>query len=67
MKKRFNKENVLAHIFNQFYQLETEWGFTSDNGYAQIQGADFQKVIAYGKYEALLDLYDAVLYGNLEG
>lgn len=67
MKKRFNKENVLSHIFNQFYQLETEWGFTSDNGYAQVQGADSQKVMAYGKYEALLDLYDAVLYGNLEG
>lgn len=67
MKKRFNKSNVLNHIFNEIYQLETQWGFTSDNGYAQVEGADFQKVIAYGKYQSLLDLYDAVLYVDLRG
>ena len=67
MKKRFNKENVLNHIFNEIYQLETQWGFKSDNGYAQVQGADFQKVMAYGKYQSLLDMYDSVLYVDLRG
>ena len=67
MKKRFNKSNVLNHIFNEIYELETKWGFKSDNGYAQVQSADSQKIMAYGRYESLLDLYSSVLYGDLRG
>ena len=67
MKKRFNKENVLNHIFSQIHQLEKQWNFKSDNGYAQVEGADFQKVMAYGKYQSLLDMYDSVLYVDLRG
>lgn len=67
MKKRFNKENVLNHIFTQIHQLEKQWGFKSYNGYAQVEGAEFQKVMAYGKYELLLDMYQSIFYVELEG
>lgn len=67
MKKRFNKTNVLNHVFFQIYSLEEQWGFKSDNGYAQVDGADFQKVMAYGQYQSLLDMYDAILYVDLRG
>ena len=65
MKKRFNKTNVLNHIYFEIDSLEKQWGFKSDNGYAQVEGADFQKVMAYGQYEALLDMYDDIIYNNL--
>lgn len=67
MQKRFNKTNVLNHVFFQIHSLEKQWGFTSDNGYAQVDGADFQKVMAYGQYQAMLDMYDAMLYVDLRG
>jgi len=65
MKKRFSKDTMLTHIANKMQALEKQWGFKSDNGYAQVEGADFQKVMAYGQYEALLDMYDDIIYGNL--
>jgi len=67
MQKRFNKNNVIDHISYRLTQLEQQWGFKSDNGYDQVKGADFQKVMAYGQYEALLDMYDDIAHNNLRG
>jgi hypothetical protein len=36
MQKRFNKTNVLNHVFFQIDNLEKQWGFKPDNGYAQV-------------------------------
>jgi hypothetical protein len=67
MQKRFNKNNVIDHIHHRLTQLEQQWGFKSDNGYDQVKNADFQKVMAYGQYEALLDMYDDIVHSNLRG
>jgi len=64
MQKRFNKNNVIDHISYRLTQLEQQWGFKSDNGYAQVQGADFQKVMAYGMYEGYLSMIDTINYNS---
>ena len=63
---RFNKDNVISHIWNQISYLETKWGFDSNNGYDQVKNADFHKVMAYGAYAELLDLVVDLQNGHLE-
>ena len=67
MAKRFNKENVLNHIQAELERLEKQWGFVRDNGYDQVKGSDFHRIMAYGAYDALQELDSAIWFGNLEG
>lgn len=58
---RFNKENLLNQIEKQISYLEIEWGFVSDNGTNQIKDkSDFDRVLAYGEYRQLVDIYEGV-------
>jgi hypothetical protein len=61
MTIRFSKENFLITLENQISKMETIWGFVTTNGTNQIKDkTDFDRVLAYGEYIALLDIYESV-------
>jgi hypothetical protein len=58
---RFSKENLINALENQISKMETMWGFVSTNGTNQIKDkSDFDRVVAYGEYNALLNIYESV-------
>lgn len=58
---RFSKENLLAELQNQIAKMEQIWSFVSDNGTNQIKNkTDFDRVVAYGEYRALVDMYESI-------
>lgn len=58
---RFSKENLLNELQNQIAKMEQLWGFVSDNGTNQIKDKnDFDRVVAYGEYRALVDMYESI-------
>ena len=58
---RFSKENLLNELQNQIAKMEQIWGFVSDNGTNQIKDKnDFDRVVAYGEYRALVDIYESI-------
>lgn len=58
---RFSKENLLNELQNQIAKMEQIWGFVSDNGTNQIKDKkDFDRVVAYGEYRALVDMYESI-------
>lgn len=62
---RFSKENLLTQLQNKITHMESIWGFVSDNGTNQIEDkTDFDRVIAYGEYNAVLDIYESIKDGN---
>lgn len=62
---RFNKENVKAHIVNRMMLLEKQWNFDPQNGHSQVENSDFQRILAYGEYRALDDLWSDIEYNNI--
>jgi hypothetical protein len=62
---RFNKENLKAHIVKQCEMLEKQWGFDPQDGSRQVEKSDLQRVIAYGEYKALEDLWSDIEYNNI--
>ena len=62
---RFSKENLLNELQNQITKMEQIWGFVSDNGTNQIKDkTEFDRVMAYGEYNSLLDVYESIKDGN---
>jgi len=58
---RFSKENLINALENQISKMETMWGFVSTNGTNQIKDkSDFDRAVAYGEYNALLNVYESV-------
>jgi len=58
---RFSKENVINELENQISKMETIWGFVTTNGTNQIKDrTEFDRVLAYGEYIALLSIYESV-------
>jgi hypothetical protein len=58
---RFSKENLLNELQNQIAKMEQIWGFVFDNGTNQIKDKnDFDRVVAYGEYRALVDMYESI-------
>ena len=58
---RFSKENLLNELQNEIAKMEQIWGFVSDNGTNQIKDkTDFDRVVAYGEYRALVDIYESI-------
>jgi hypothetical protein len=58
---RFSKQNLLNELQSQIAKMEKIWGFVSDNGTNQIKDRnDFDRVVAYGEYRALQDIFDSV-------
>jgi hypothetical protein len=58
---RFSKQNLLNELQSQIAKMEKIWGFVSDNGTNQIKDRnDFDRVVAYGEYRALQDIYDSI-------
>jgi len=58
---RFSKENFLNALENQISKMEDMWGFVTTNGTNQIKDkTDFDRVMAYGEYISLLDIYESV-------
>ena len=58
---RFSKENLINELENQILKMENIWGFVSTNGTNQIKDKlDFDRVLAYGEYIALLGIYESV-------
>lgn len=67
MSIRFNKNNVLAHIETQIKRLYQKWGFDQSNGWNQVEGAPIEKIVAYGEFNALIELHAQLFNNNLEG
>jgi hypothetical protein len=62
---RFTKQNMQEHIANRMLQLEKQFNFDPQNGYNQVLKSDFERVIAYGEYKALDDLWSEIEYNNI--
>jgi hypothetical protein len=60
--KRFNKQNVQDYLNRHIAQLEKQWNFDPNNGYSQVANSDMQRIMAYGEYEALQNVFDAIEY-----
>ena len=61
---RFNKQNLITELENQIAKMEKIWGFVSNNGTNQIKDrSDFDRVIAYGEYSALLGMHESIRDG----
>ena len=57
----FSKQNLLNELQVRIKIKEDIWGFVSDNGTNQIKyKTDFDRVVAYGEYSKLLDIYESV-------
>lgn len=62
---RFSKENLLTMLQNKIIDMESIWGFIPDNGTNQIKDkTEFDRVVAYGEYNSLLDVYESIKNGN---
>ena len=61
---RFNKQNLITELENQIAKMEKIWGFVSTNGTNQIKDrSDFDRVVAYGEYSALLGMHESIRNG----
>ena len=61
---RFNKQNLITELENQIAKMEKIWGFVSTNGTNQIKDrSDFDRVVAYGEYNALLGMHESIRDG----
>jgi hypothetical protein len=61
---RFNKQNLITELENQIAKMEKIWGFVSTNGTNQIKDrSDFDRVVAYGEYNALLGMHESIKDG----
>jgi hypothetical protein len=67
MTIRFNKDNVLIHIEKRMALLQERWGFDSNNGWSQVQGADIEKIVAYGEFNGLDELHTELFNSDLRG
>jgi len=57
----FSKQNLLNELQSQIAKMEKIWGFVSDNGTNQIKDkTNFDRVVAYGEYNQLLNVYESV-------
>ena len=62
---RFSKQNLLLQLQEKIAHMESIWGFVPDNGTNQIKDkTDFDRVIAYGEYSSVLDIYESIKSGN---
>ena len=61
---RFNKQNLITELENQIAKMERIWGFISNNGTNQIKDrSDFDRIVAYGEYNALLNMHESIRDG----
>jgi len=61
---RFNKQNLITELENQIAKMEKIWGFVSNNGTNQLKDrSDFDRVVAYGEYSALLGMHESIRDG----
>jgi hypothetical protein len=61
----FSKKNLRIELENQIAKMETIWGFVSNNGTNQIKDrSDFDRVVAYGEYNALLNMHESIRDGS---
>ncbi len=50
---------------NKIIDMESIWGFVPDNGTNQIKDkTEFDRVVAYGEYNSLLEVYESIKNGN---
>jgi hypothetical protein len=67
MTIRFNKNNVLIHIEKRMAMLQERWGFNPNNGWSQVEGADIEKIVAYGEFNGLDELHTELFNSDLRG
>ena len=61
----FSKEKLLLQLLEKIVHLEAAWGFVPDDGTNQIKDkTDFDRVVAFGEYTAVLDIYESIKRGN---
>ena len=60
----FSKKNLLVELENQIAKMEKIWGFVSNNGTNQLKDkTDFDRTVAYGEYNALLNMHESIRNG----
>ena len=60
----FSKKNLLVELENQIAKMEKIWGFVSNNGTNQLKDkTDFDRTVAYGEYNALLNMHESIRDG----
>jgi hypothetical protein len=62
---RFSKGTMMHHIVKQLADLEQRWGFDPQDGYNQVKDSDLQRILAYGEYIALENMWDDIEYNNI--
>lgn len=62
---RFSKEAMLNHIQDHIDALKINHGFKDGDGWRAVEGDDIQRIIAFGRFDALRDLQDDIYGGNV--
>ena len=65
MNPRFSKRLMLDALENRIEQIITNNGFDRQNGTAQLDNTSQERILEYGKLEALRSLVDAIEGGYL--
>jgi hypothetical protein len=61
----FSKKALLNELEIQISKMENIWKFVSTNGTNQIKDrSDFDRIVAYGEYIALLGIYESINDGT---
>ena len=61
----FSKKALINELENQITKMENIWKFVSTNGTNQLKDrSDFDRVVAYGEYIALLGILESVSDGT---
>lgn len=62
---RFSKEKMQSYIVKRMMDLENIWEFDPRDGYSQVIGSDVSRIIAYGEYQTLENLYTNIAHNNI--
>ena len=62
---RFSKGTMMHHIVKQLVYLEQKWGFDPQDGYDQVKDSDMHRIMAYGEYIALENMWSDIEYNNI--
>ena len=54
--KRFSRAFVLEDLDARIAHLEHDYGFKPGWGWARVEGKETPEIVAFGRYQALLDV-----------
>lgn len=66
MGKRFSKDAMLEFLTARANRLQSQYGFTTQSGYAQVLSRGEQVNRAYGEWATCRNLIDSIVSGYIQ-